>query len=240
MKLNSNNQVIIEKYDQEKRNLMLIIPGGGYQRTSPRESRPISDKFLKLGFHTAIYEYRHTLLKHPDVISEALEVLEKLKKLEYVDQIFVIGFSAGGHLALHLLEKKPLEIKAGILCYPVVSSDDTIWHEGSFTTLLNDLKEKEEVSLEKHVVEQMPPIFLWHTLKDQSVSVLNSIRLLEKLHEKNISVEAHFYPEGRHGLSLANQDTPFENEDKLIFEKENKHVATWFETLEKWLEDIIC
>ncbi|CCV64318.1 conserved hypothetical protein [Alteracholeplasma palmae J233] len=238
--LNSNNKVITHLIDNKKRDLVLIIPGGGYNHTSVREAEPVSNAFLELGYHTAIYEYRHTLLKHPDVINEAIEVVEGLRNLDKVRKILIIGFSAGGHLALHLLETKPRWFKAGILCYPVVTSNQKYSHQGSFEKLLVELNKESlrEVSLEKNVKKSMPPIFLWHTMTDQSVPVENSILLLEALNKKKVSVEAHFYPKGRHGLSLATKEVAFDNDDKEQFALENKHVATWFETLKNWLGEL--
>ena len=240
IQLTSQNKVIIQQIDHNKRDLVLIFPGGGYQRTSLREGKPVAEMFNNLGYHTAIYEYRHTLLKHPDVINEAMDVLHQIKQLPFVHRVLIIGFSAGGHLALHTIEKRPKDIHAGILCYPVVSTDPSIAHQGSFDFLLNEHQNIDEVSLENHVSEKMPPIFLWHTLEDQSVPVENSMVLLKNLHEKGVSVEAHFYPKGKHGLSLANEQTPFDSMDKDEFAKENKHVSTWTKTLKKWLEDIAC
>ena len=237
IKINSDNKVLINKISEDKKDLVLILPGGGYSRTSERESEPIAKRFNDLGFHTAIYEYRHTLLKHPNVINEAVSVLDQLKALDFVKKVLVIGFSAGGHLALHMLETRPKDFKAGILCYPVVSADKGLIHERSFENLLEDMSDIKQVSLDYHVNENMPPIFLWHTLEDQSVPVENSIKLLNEFHKNNIEVEAHFFPKGLHGLSLADETTAYNPEEAESFAIENKHVSVWFELLERWLNN---
>ena len=95
-----------------------------------------------------------------------------------------------------------------------------------------------EVSLEKHIPENLPPVFVWHTLDDDSVKVENSFRLVEALKAKNIAVEALFYPHGRHGLSVADATSAFADMDPLLFAKENKHVSTWFQIAVEWLGSI--
>ena len=53
----------------------------------------------------------------------------------------------------------------------------------------------------------MPPVFLWHTAADSCVPVHNSLNMAVALKQKNIPFELHVFPDGEHGLGLA-QDTP--------------------------------
>lgn len=61
------------------------------------------------------------------------------------------------------------------------------------------------MSLEKWVTEQTPPIFLWQTATDETVPVENSYLMAEALKEKNVPFAHHVFPEGKHGLSLADE-----------------------------------
>ncbi|MCR5786428.1 MAG: alpha/beta hydrolase [Acholeplasmatales bacterium] len=116
-----------------------------------------------------------------------------------------------------------------IACYPVVSSDFSFGHLRSFATLLNgfdsnnpmitneeaiellnSFKENndprypliDKLSIEKHLRNDFPEIFIWHTFTDESVNVLNSLKLIEACKKNNINVEAHVFPRGAHGMSL--------------------------------------
>ena len=68
-------------------------------------------------------------------------------------------------MASYLLTQHKESFKAGILAYPVISSNPLISHKGSFDNLLgsNDEVLKEKVSTENLITEHMPPIFIWHT-----------------------------------------------------------------------------
>lgn len=43
--------------NSQKRPLVLVCPGGGYQMTSEREADPIAMAFMAEGFHTAVLRY---------------------------------------------------------------------------------------------------------------------------------------------------------------------------------------
>jgi len=235
------NVLIPHFVDHRKRDAVLIMPGGGYHFTSPREAMPIVRRFQVLGFHAAVFEYRHEHLVHPAVIEEAVAVATAFRADPRVDRLFVIGFSAGGHLALHLAETKSNWFAGAILCYPVVTSDPRWEHHGSIDNLLgSDRSERRlrEVSLEKHIPKTMPPVFLWHTMDDGAVPVENSLRLIAACRKKRVPVEAHLFPSGDHGLSLADDTTPWDEGDPREYARRNAHVATWFPLLENWLKTL--
>ncbi|GEM_PF-105957 len=224
------NILEIQYIDNTKRDLVLILPGGGYQHTSPRESKPVASVFQKRGYHSAIYQYRNQLLRHPFLMEEGIKKVLELKKDPLIDQIIIIGFSAGGHFALQLLEKLPSSFKAGILCYPVVTTNSKYIHTSSFTNLFGRKllrEELKEVSLEHFVFKGMPPLFIWHTMDDQVVKVENAILLLNELRKNDVLAEIHLFPTGPHGLSLADETTPFDGENPLEFKHKYSHVSSW-------------
>ena len=241
IKLNSKNYIDLNLLDEKKRDLILIFPGGGYEHTSSRESKPVSDVFLMDGYHTAIFYYREEKLIYPTIHEEGLNVLETLRAHPLVGKIFLIGFSAGGHFALMLAEFYPRLVDGTILAYPVISSEKSIYHGGSMRNLLgHNLNEKtwEEVSLEKHVNDQMSPVFVMHTMDDQSVPVENSIRLIQALNQHQIYNESHFYPRGNHGISLATKEVAFESMDKNDFENQFGYISSWIKLAKDFLERI--
>lgn len=76
--LNSSNYLDIQFFDDQKRDILLILPGGGYVMTSEREAGPVARSFQKEGLHTAVYYYRENKLLYPEVLDEGKAVLEYL------------------------------------------------------------------------------------------------------------------------------------------------------------------
>lgn len=228
--IKSKNKVELRLIDSKKRDLLLILPGGGYQRTSPREGIPVCLAYEQEGYHTAIYHYRETLLTHPNLAEEGKSFLLKLKEMDLVNRIFVLGFSAGGHFACHLSELYPELIQGTILAYPVITSDTQFAHHDSIERLMGGNLSSENIdafSLEKHVPKNMNPVFIWHTMDDTVVPVENSLCLVDALRKQGIKVECHLFPTGRHGLSLATRETTFEDMDPIEFEHSNRDVSSW-------------
>jgi acetyl esterase/lipase len=239
--ITSQNHVELRWIDQKKRDIVLICPGGGYQRTSPREGIPVAKVYEQRGFHTAIYHYRETLLTHPYLAEEGKLFLEKLTNMNLVNRVFILGFSAGGHFACQLSELYPTLIAGSILAYPVITSDHRYAHQDSIFRLMGgnlSLENLDIFSLEKHVHSSMKPIFVWHTMDDVVVPVENTLLLVHACHQANVKVECHLYPQGRHGLSLGNRETSFEDMDPLAFEEENQDVSSWAELSLTFLEGI--
>lgn len=119
-----------------------------------------------------------------------------------------------------------------ILCYPVITSGEYC-HAGSFLNLLGeeaDQNQRDLVSLEKQVTAAMPPVFLWHTVSDESVPVENSLLLASALRRAGISFEMHLYPRGGHGLSLATEETAGTRPNSVEPSCQN-----WISLVQSWL-----
>lgn len=241
MEQNSNNYLEINFLDNEQKTLVLVLPGGSYQYTSKREGKPVAKHFEKLGYHTAIYHYRETMLTYPDIFIEAKKNIEKLLKDYRVKDIIIIGLSAGGHMASYLLTTEKTLFKAGILCYPVISTDDEIMHKPSFKALLGDkfsANYLSKVSTEKLITENMPPIYLWHTLDDAVVSVENSINFFTESIKKKNSIEAHFFKSGRHGLSIIEPDSVFDNMPTEEYIEKYSELKMWVNRVDDWIKNL--
>ena len=72
-------------------------------------------------------------------------------------------------------------------------------------------EELEYVSLEKQVTEKTPPCFIWQTATDELVPVENSYLMAQALKERGVPYAHHVFSQGKHGLSLADQDWAEEN-----------------------------
>lgn len=55
----------------EKRPMMLICPGGGYEHTSDREAEPLAMHFLSIGYHVAVLRYSVAPAVYPTALLEA-------------------------------------------------------------------------------------------------------------------------------------------------------------------------
>jgi acetyl esterase/lipase len=99
-----------------------------------------------------------------------------------------------------------------VLGYPVISMT-TFAHMGSVKTLLShddksvglpdNLALREQFSHQLNVGPGFPPTFLFHTANDKAVPVQNSISLSEACIKQGIPTELHLFPEGKHGIGLA-------------------------------------
>jgi acetyl esterase/lipase len=77
-------------------------------------------------------------------------------------------------------------------------------HEGSLENLLGaDRHLAGDLSLERLVTPDAPPMFLWHTADDEAVPVRHSYLLAQALAGAGVEHELHVFPHGRHGMGLA-------------------------------------
>lgn len=246
----------IEMRPDEKRPVILMCPGGGYEMTSDREAEPMAMQFLAMGYHVAVLRYSVCPVRYPAALLQVAESVLYLKEHadEYhIDQekIVVQGCSAGGHLAANYgiawnspfltklmgMENDPerLCVAGLLLCYPVITSGEKA-HEESFRNLLGEQYEekKEELSLENQVTPDTPPTFLWHTATDETVPVENSLYFFQACLQQGVSAELHIYPVGGHGLSLANEETCRANGIGV-----QKECQSWIGLAQTWLEEIL-
>ncbi len=222
----------LDRYETPpSRPTVVICPGGGYRMLSKREAEPIALAYNAAGFNAAILYYStvetEPNVRHPQQLWQvcgAVATVREHAKEWYADpaQIYLCGFSAGGHAACHCgvcwhlpSVSEALGVKNAlcrpdgmILCYPVITSDPAFAHKGSITNLLGKTQAQDpalwaSVSLEQQVSDQTPPAFLWHTFEDATVPVKNSLAFILAMKEYEIPTEFHLYPKGRHGLSLA-------------------------------------
>lgn len=246
----------IEMRPDEKRPVILMCPGGGYEMTSDREAEPMAMQFLAMGYHVAILRYSVCPVRYPAALLQVAESVLYLK--EHADEyhidpekIVVQGCSAGGHLAANYgiawnspfltklmgMENDPEQLcVAGLLlCYLVITSGEKA-HEESFRNLLGEQYEekKEELSLENQVTPDTPPTFLWHTATDETVPVENSLYFFQACLQQGVSAELHIYPVGGHGLSLANEETCRANGIGV-----QKECQSWIGLAQTWLEEIL-
>lgn len=210
-----------------KRPAVIVVPGGGYAYCSRREGEPIALEFLARGFQVFVLWYLNALegVAFPEQLTELACAVDYVKKHaeEFSvnpDEIFPVGFSAGGHLTASLstlhtevesicgmkLDCKP---KAAGLCYPVIYDKG---HVGSFDNLTQGYSEEEKArlrkawSLHERVNENTVPAFIWSSTEDTTVPPKNALLYATAMAENGIPFELHVYPKGPHGLANCNAE----------------------------------
>ena len=192
---------------------IVVCPGGGYRRHAAHEGEPVARWLNSLGIAAFVLEYRVAPHRHPAPLQDATAAIREVRQRAAdwrVDpaKVAILGFSAGGHVAASAGTLSP--DKSGrpdlmVLCYPVITFGEHR-HEGSMLNLLGEEPSDEArraLSLETRVTPETPPTFLWHTAEDASVPVQNALLFADALARNRVPFELHVFPEGRHGLGLA-------------------------------------
>jgi len=190
---------------------LLAIPGGGYEYAScGNEGMDVARYFCARGLAVAVLKYRMPN-HHPNIpladACRAMEIMRDSAQTWGIDPhwVGVIGFSAGGHLAASLLTKytsAKTRPDFGVLVYPVISSDPTIWHQGSFDFLLGEKASKQQYqswSMERQVTETTPPCVIVACQDDEVVPVENSVRMFQALSSHHVRASLVVVPQGGHG-----------------------------------------
>lgn len=216
-----------------RRPAVIVVPGGAYEHVSKREGANVACQFLARGFQTFVLEYLTVTngVRYPEQLHELAAAVDYVKTHceEYhinKDEIFVLGFSAGGHLTADLaveyfnvaeivgekLDCKPAAIGLG---YPVISTE--FGYKKTHENLLSGYTDAEKqnilnrLNLDKTVTKKTVPVFLWTTAEDSAVPALNSLKFASALAENGVKYELHVYPEGEHGSSTCDFEVNTEN-----------------------------
>lgn len=244
-----------------KRSAVIICPGGGYEFCSEREAEPVAYQFLAMDCQAFVLNYSVSPAVFPQAVRELAAAAALIRKNAEEwnlnpSRVFVCGFSAGGHLAASLgtfwdrsfvwegIVNTPEE--AGelirpsglILSYPVISFGE-YGHQGSYEHLTGagcaPLFTREFLSLETQAGPQLPPVFLWHTCTDGTVPVEGSLIYAAALKKAGVSLELHIFPEGRHGLALASEETGKDEDDgRGPYVEES--CRQWIPLVKRWLD----
>jgi acetyl esterase/lipase len=214
---------------------VLVFPGGGYRDLwVDKEGYDIARWLNTLGLTAIVVQYRVMPASTPEDFSQippetiqsvlAASLADGQRALGLArqgagewgidpDQIGVIGFSAGGHLALNLLANSgpgdpdvpdPVDRQRSnpdfsILAYPAVPEDLARLRADS------------------------GPVFLAQAADDDMTPANSAARLLLALLDKKIPVEAHFFRQGGHGFGLGIEGGP---------------VRRWMDLCEDWMRQL--
>lgn len=212
-----------EKYSKDL-DAMIVVPGGGYHFCSDREGEPIALEYVTYNYNSFVLYYDVAPARYPLSLTQLACSVDYIKKHadEFhinKDRVFVVGFSAGGHLTAslanfwHDLPKDYIgdrqldcSVAGVVLSYPVITNDS---HVGSFKNLLGiedtNCAEADALSLEKTVNEHNPPCFIWTTATDKCVNPKATMLYTSAYLERNKPIECHVFPTGAHGGSTCDE-----------------------------------
>lgn len=244
------NIVFVPSSCSAKRGTIIVACGGGFETRTGCEGFNVAKYFVDKGFNTAILTYRLKPYGRKDAMDDmqrAIRVLRHKKdELNITDKICCMGFSAGGMLtgnvATHFdygnenatdeVEKESCHIDAAVLGYGAFCFAGL--PGGFFVDPFSDkirnpfFANKEELlyySPEVNITKETCPFFIWQTNSDDP---RNSFCLGQALTAMGVPFEMHLFPEGVHGLALADG-----NNDLGM---DLPHVSKWADLCSEWLE----
>lgn len=207
-----------------ERPTVLILPGGGYAMCSDREAEPVAYGFLNAGYQVFILRYslkEHAEWPNPlDDYEQAMELIKKNADIWHVckKRIAVVGFSAGGHLALCAATMSKNRPNAVIAGYPAVTKD------------ICDICKPNLPNPHERVDEQTCPCFLFAACDDNVVPINNLISMQKALSDSEVMFESHIYSYGGHGFSTA--------QEWLLEGKRTPRLANWQRESIEWLNEV--
>lgn len=236
-----------------KRQAMIIFPGGGYDHLSWREAEPVAMKFYCEGMNAFVVDYsinEKAVFPNP-LLDASLSVAYVRSHAEEFnidpDQIYVIGFSAGGHMAgmigtmwHHPEAKISPDMPYGlnkpngmILCYAVTLMGNHA-NQGTPEILAGhenlSQEEIDKISIDTNVDEHTCPAFIWHCSDDWVVPPQNATYLAKVLADKNIPFEFKMYDRGPHGISVGTKFTAVGAPTYV-----NEYIGHWTEDVVRWV-----
>ena len=209
---------------------IIVCPGGGYRFLSYNlEGTDVAYWLVSKGIAAIVLKSRlpnskSNITPHLSPLMDAKRAIRIVranagKWFIKKDQIGIMGFSAGGHLASTLathfdegngaatdtIEQQSSRPNFAVLVYPVISMSKPIMHSGSRDNLIGanpDTALARLYSNELQVTKSTPPTFLVHAMDDKTVPVENSLLFFQAMKDNGVTGELHVFPKGGHGFGL--------------------------------------
>lgn len=220
----------------EDRPSVIICPGGSYCWLAMKtEGREVAEWLQANGITAFVLKYpvqgilpyiTHSRLlfrghQHPDMINDLRRAIQYVRDhaSEYginPQRVGVMGFSAGGHLALcsamdngqSTMDNDNTRPDFIAAIYPVVSMSHPDSHKRSRRALLGEYRKysrrmRDSLSIEKHIPKDCPPVFLVNCKDDPVVKYHNSELLDSALTAQGIPHRYIQYRTGGHGFGVS-------------------------------------
>lgn len=192
---------------------IVICPGGGYSHLSmTNEGHNWAEFFQGQGITAVVLKYRMPHQNPLVPISDA-EAAMKLVRINAEkwnvksDQVGIMGFSAGGHLASTIATQSTGQAKPNfqILFYPVISMIEGLTHQGSLENFLgkrSTRRMQRQYCSDVQVSRITPRAFICLADDDQGVLPANGASYYMELYKHDVPATFHVYPKGGHGFGF--------------------------------------
>ena len=193
---------------------IVCCPGGGYTHLAmDHEGHQWATFFNNQGIALIVLKYRMPHGNREIPIADAEEAIKTVRKNAvewHIDRndIGIMGFSAGGHLASTIATHSKGEAAPNfqILFYPVITMDPGFTHKGSHDAFLGtDLSKKDQKKLEFEYSNELQAnrttsrAFLALSDDDKVVPAVNGFNYYQQLYKHDVPASIHIYPTGGHG-----------------------------------------
>jgi acetyl esterase/lipase len=207
-------RVFLPAENKNTRRAVVICPGGGYSHLAiEHEGYDWATFFNQEGIAAIVLKYRMPHGKYEVPISDAEEAIKLVRERSAEwrinpDDVGIMGFSAGGHLASTIATHSVKDAKPNfqILFYPVITMDPSFTHKGSHDNLLGTNHSKKEMrrleadySNDLRVNRTTPRAFIALSDDDKAVPAANGFSYYEYLYKHDVPASIHIYPTGGHG-----------------------------------------
>ena len=232
---------------------VIVCPGGSYFWLDKKnEGHDVAKWLNENGITAFVLQYRTAGFgayfwhnrrvfkgkQHPDMLNDAMQAIKWVKEHSEKykidpNRLGIMGFSAGGHLAMCTVcfsDKEDLQPAFIAPIYPVVTMKEPYAHKRSRRALLGERRQNDEIwrdslSLEKHIPKNCPPIFIVNCIDDEVVDYHNSTLLDSALTANKIDHQYIQYQTGGHGFGVSD-------------EKGSDECRNWKNEFLKWLDKI--
>ena len=192
---------------------VVICPGGGYTHLAmDHEGYQWGAFFNNMGIAAIVLKYRMPHGKPEVPVSDAEEAIRLVRRNAEKwhinpNDVGIMGFSAGGHLASTIATHSVKDAKPDfqILFYPVITMDPAFTHQGSHDNLLGkDAKKKTEdkYSSDMQVTRVTPRAFIALSDDDHAVVPANGVNYYVECYRHDVPASLHVYPSGGHGWGI--------------------------------------
>lgn len=189
---------------------VVICPGGGYQHLAMNhEGYDWASFYNNMGIAAVVLKYRMPHGNADVPIADATNAMRLVRENAAAwgvdpNNVGIMGFSAGGHLASTIATKARGNAKADfqILFYPVISMMSGQGHQGSHDNLLGKKpgkKREKEYSNDQQVSRLTPRAFIALSDDDEVVQPANGVQYYVELYKNDRPASLHVYPGGGHG-----------------------------------------
>lgn len=222
---------------------VLVLPGGGFREHTEHDGIGYAHWLNRIGISAAVLRYRLRPDPFPLALQRARAALDVLQHDALPGfesaHVGVIGSSAGGLLAGLLatgtvlsIEEQPTRVPRPVFhAQSYGLADLTLIPVEAVAALLGDRVDlAHELSPINHVDSDTAPSFVWATAQDPP-GLPNALAWACTLAAHAVPVELHVYPEGRHGVGLA---------DGVAYGKHGSdripHTAEWASAFQRWVK----